>query len=123
MIRTQITGTMLASARTVGVICAVLWMTIGSALAQTPPPYVTTQVTFPSTAGLKIGGLLGRPEGKGPFPAYISNHGSMTLQDAGKGLWTFFTPGSLSDTLARKGYVVLLVARRGNRGSEGTSTT
>ena len=47
----------------------------------------------------------------------------MTLQDAGKGLWRFITPGSLSDTLARKGYVVLLVARRGYRGSEGTTTT
>ena len=123
MIHTQITRPRLGSVRTVGVICAVLWMTIGSALAQTPRPYVTEPVTFPSTGGLKIGALLGRPEGKGPFPAYISNHGSMTLQDAGKGLWTSLTPGSLSDTLARKGYVVLLVARRGYRGSEGTSTT
>ena len=114
---------MLASARTVGWICVVLWMTVGSALAQTPQPYVTTQVTFPSSGGLKIGALLGHPEGKGPFPAYISNHGSMTLQDAGKDLWTSFAPGSLADTLARKGYVVLLVARRGYRGSEGTSTT
>ena len=114
---------MLASARTVGVICVVLWMTVGSALAQTPQPYVTTQVTFPSSGGLKIGALLGHPEGKGPFPAYISNHGSMTLQDAGKDLWTSFAPCSLADTLARTGYVVLLVARRGYRGSEGTSTT
>jgi hypothetical protein len=84
MIRTRIPRTILASVRTVGVICAVLWMTIGSALAQTPQPYVTTQVTFPSSGGLKIGALLGRPEGKGPFPAYIGNHGSMTLQDAGR---------------------------------------
>jgi hypothetical protein len=33
MIRTQITRPMLASIRTVGVICAALWMTVGSALA------------------------------------------------------------------------------------------
>jgi hypothetical protein len=59
--------------------------------------------TSPPSGGLKIGAPLGHPEGKGPFPAYISNHGSMTLQDAGKGLWTSLTPGSLSDTLARKG--------------------
>ena len=74
MIRTRITNPILASARTVGAICAALWMTLGSALAQPPPPYVTTQVTFTSSGGLKIGALLGRPEGKGPFPAYISNH-------------------------------------------------
>jgi dienelactone hydrolase len=92
------------------------------ALAQAPP-YLTEQVSFASSGGLRIGALLGRPPGSGVFPAYISNHGSMTLQDAGKALWTSINPGSLTDTLVRKGYVVLIVARRGYRGSEGTTTT
>jgi dienelactone hydrolase len=85
-------------------------------------PYVTQQVSFAS-GELKIRALLGRPAGAGPFPAYISNHGSMTVQDAARGPWTSIVPGSTGDALARQGYVVLVVARRGHRGSEGTTTT
>jgi hypothetical protein len=97
-------------------IGAALWLAVGPADAGTPAPYVTDQVTFPSSGGLRIRALLARPDGEGPFPAYISNHGSMSLQDAGKGPWSSIVPGSLGDTLARKGYVVLIVARRGYRG-------
>jgi dienelactone hydrolase len=85
-------------------------------------PYKTSLVSFKS-GDLKIVGLLGRPPGDGQFPAYISNHGSMTLQAASAGPWSSITVGSLTDVLARHGYVVLIVARRGYRGSEGTTTT
>jgi hypothetical protein len=84
--------------------------------------YETSVVSFRSGV-LKIVGLLGRPPGEGPFPAYIINHGSMTLQAASAGPWSSITGGSLTDVLARHGYVVLIVARRGYRGSEGTTTT
>jgi dienelactone hydrolase len=47
----------------------------------------------------------------------------MTLQAASAGRWSSITGGSLTDVLARHGYVVLIVARRGYRGSEGTTTT
>lgn len=79
-------------------------------------------VAFKS-GSLTIRAILGRPAGSGPFPAYIQNHGSMTAQDALGGPWSSIVKGSLSDVLRANGYVVLLVARRGYRGSEGTTTT
>lgn len=94
----------------------------GRAPAQESAGYITEAVTIPS-GDLKLRALLGRPRGDGPFPAYIQNHGSMTAQEAGGTPWTFITKGSLSDTLAKNGYVVLLLARRGYRGSEGTAYT
>ena len=94
----------------------------GSAPAQPSDAYITEVVTIPSD-GLKLRALLGRPKGNGPFPAYIQNHGSMTIQEAGRNPWTYLTKDSLSDTLARNGYVVLLLARRGYKGSEGAAST
>jgi dienelactone hydrolase len=47
----------------------------------------------------------------------------MTVQDAARGPWTSIVAGSPADTLVKHGYVVLIVARRGHRGSEGTTTT
>ena len=41
-------------------------------VAGPPAPYVTDQGTFPSSGGLRIRALLARPDGEGPFPAYIS---------------------------------------------------
>lgn len=94
----------------------------GCAPAQPSDAYSTEVVTVPS-GGLKLRALLGRPKGDGPFPAYIQNHGSMTAQEASRNPWTHITKDSLSDTLARNGYVVLLLARRGYKGSEGTAST
>ena len=62
--------------------------------------YITEVVTIPS-GGLKLRGLIGRPKGDGPFPAYIQNHGSMTIEEAGRNPWTVITKESLSDTLVR----------------------
>ena len=90
--------------------------------AQPSADYITEVVTIPS-GGLKLRGLIGRPKGDGPFPAYIQNHGSMTIKEAGRNPWTVITKESLSDTLVRNGYVVLLLARRGYKGSEGTALT
>jgi dienelactone hydrolase len=84
--------------------------------------YTIEQVSFRSD-GLKILGVLGRPPGDGPFPAYISNHGSMTVQVAAQKPFTGIVRGSSPDVLVQNGYVALIVARRGYRGSEGTTTT
>lgn len=90
--------------------------------AQASDAYITEVVTIPS-GGLKLRGLLARPPGDGPFPVYIQNHGSMTIEEAQRSPWTSIARDSLSDTLARNGYVVLLLARRGYKGSEGTALT
>jgi dienelactone hydrolase len=92
------------------------------ASAQVSEAYLTEVVTIPS-GGLKLRGLLARPVGDGPFPVYIQNHGSMTIEEARRSPWTSIARDSLSDTLARNGYVVLLLARRGYKGSEGTAST
>ena len=48
----------------------------------------------------------------------------MTFEQAHAGPWpTSITVGSLSDTLARDGYVVLVLYRRGHKGSEGLTST
>lgn len=92
------------------------------AVAEPAEGYITEVVTIRS-GELKLRALIGRPRGDGPFPAYIQNHGSMTIEEAGRNPWTRITRDSLSDTLARNGYVVLLLARRGYKGSEGTAST
>jgi dienelactone hydrolase len=99
--------------------CLLLLCASGTS-AQTP--YTTEVVSLPSGM-LKLRGLVGRPDGPGPLPAYISNHGSMTAQEASRPPRTQITKGSLPDTLARRGFVVLVLARRGYMGSEGTATT
>ncbi len=101
--------------------CLLLLCVSGSS-AQTAAPYSTEVVSLPSGA-LRLRALVGRPDGPGPFPAYISNHGSMTTQEASRPPRTQITKGSLPDTLARRGFVVLVLARRGYMGSEGTATT
>jgi dienelactone hydrolase len=84
---------------------------------------VAVQPVSLTSGALTLRAVLGRPVGDGPFPAYISNHGSMTVQDAARGPWTGIVKGSLPDTLMRDGWVVLVLARRGYRGSEGSTTT
>jgi dipeptidyl aminopeptidase/acylaminoacyl peptidase len=79
-----------------------------------------TQISFQSE-GLQIGALLTKPNGKGPFPAYLHNHGSMTPQDAAGPLWSL--PDELERQMVAAGYVVLRPARRGYLGSAGSTTT
>ena len=47
----------------------------------------------------------------------------MTVEQAAWSPWTRLEAGSHLDRLSQHGYVVLLVARRGHRGSEGTTQT
>lgn len=75
------------------------------------------QVAFRS-GDLRIGALLTKPPGHGPFPAYIHNHGSGVSRGS---LWVM--PQGLDITLAQAGYVVLRPARRGYLVSDGSTTT
>ncbi len=80
----------------------------------------SAQVVFASD-GLTIGALLTKPNGAGPFPAYIHNHGAMSREQAARALWT--APGEIDIKLAADGYVVMRPARRGYLRSEGMTTT
>lgn len=83
------------------------------ATAQTPPARISRErVTFKSD-GLTLVGFLFQPDGPGPFPGLVWNHGSEK------------NPGSLRqfDTVAAifvpAGYVVFAPVRRGHGDSEG----
>ena len=82
--------------------------------------FESAQVAFRSD-GLRIGALLTKPKGPGPFPVYVHNHGAMTRLQAMDTLWSL--PGQIDSRLAAAGYVVLRPARRGNLGSAGSSST
>ena len=75
--------------------------------AQTPPTPV--EVTFAS-GGLVLHGFLYKPEGQGPFPAVLWNHGSE------------WRPGwlpELAPLFLNKGYVFFIPHRRGQGRSSG----
>ena len=83
-------------------------------------PYTEEAISLPS-GGLTLRAVLARPYGDGPFAAYVHVHGGVTVQDANTPLWKGLAEGSYLQILAREGYVVLRLARRGHFGSEGTS--
>jgi carboxymethylenebutenolidase len=75
------------------------------------------------SGGLRLGGLLWRPEGRGPFPAVLFNHGSghATGTDAA-GRPDQRHPEVLGPVFARHGYVFLYLFRRGDGLSAGQGT-
>jgi dienelactone hydrolase len=106
-----------------GALAALAWSSAPPAVAPAEAgSYAAEPVTF-SSGELKLRAVLARPAGDGPFPAYIHAHGSMTWEAAARPPWTRLESGSHLDVLAQHGYVVMLVARRGHRGSEGTTQT
>jgi carboxymethylenebutenolidase len=78
-----------------------------ASLAQAPP--APAEVTFPS-GSLALHGFLYKPEGKGPFPAVLWNHGSERR------------PGwlpELAPIFLNKGYIFFIPHRRGQGRSPG----
>ena len=71
------------------------------------------KVSFKSD-GLSLVGFLYKPEGDGPFPALIWNHGSEHHPEAGSQF------DSVASIFVPAGYVVFAPVRRGHGGSEGT---
>ncbi|MEW6407929.1 MAG: CocE/NonD family hydrolase, partial [Patescibacteria group bacterium] len=72
------------------------------------PQYVTYQ-----SNGSNVKGLMYRPQGEGPFPAIIYNHGGVTAWDS---TWS---TSRVQDLTEGGKYVVLATAYRGDIGSEG----
>jgi dienelactone hydrolase len=71
------------------------------------------EISYPS-GNLRIAGYLYRPEGPGPFPTIIYNHGSRIGHDREPRPWVSF--GAL---YASAGYAVLVPERRGYGKSDG----
>jgi dienelactone hydrolase len=95
---------------------AVIVMLVGVALSarvQSAPSY--TEVFYPS-GGLRIQAYLYRPEGDGPFPAIIYNHGSRSGRE--RQSVPFEHIGRL---LTSAGYVALVSERRGYGRSDGAT--
>ena len=70
-------------------------------------------VVVPSGA-LKLRALLWRPQGGGPFPAVLFNHGSGHATGIAAGRRDQRHPGLLGPLFARHGYVFLYLFRRGD---------
>ena len=84
---------------------------IMSRARDTSPPRFAEVVTFPSGA-LTLRGVIWKPEGKGPFPAMVYNHGSEAWPN------DYHEIGPL---YARHGYVLFGPHRRGQGRSVGAA--
>jgi carboxymethylenebutenolidase len=90
-----------------GVFCGLLLFALaqGISMAQSKPE----EVVFPAT-GRELHGFLWKPEGAGPFPAVVWNHGSEKLPGSHPALAQFYTAHS---------YVFFVPHRRGQGRSPG----
>jgi dipeptidyl aminopeptidase/acylaminoacyl peptidase len=79
----------------------------------TTDAYTRYEVTYPS-GELRVSGILLVPDGTGPFPAVVLNHGYIepSVYVTGQGL------SREQDYLARAGFVVLHTDYRGHAGSD-----
>jgi len=84
----------------------------GQAPATPTAPIIKQQVSFRSN-DLALIGYLFKPEGAGPFPAVLWNHGS----ERAPGRTQQFD--SVAAIFMRAGYVLFAPVRRGHEGSEG----
>src|SRR5262245_56827010 len=106
---------MFCESATMGILALALTLTVtscasgGSAQA---PPFNKQRVTFKSGA-LTLVGYLYKPEGPGPFPAVLWNHGSERNPGGGP---QFDTVASI---FVPAGYAVFAPMRRGHSDSEG----
>jgi carboxymethylenebutenolidase len=90
------------------------------AVALTLPVTIRADVRPPDTVvvpsgQLKLKALLWKPEGQGPFPALLFNHGSWPV-DSGSGRPAkeiFVQAAALGPVFARRGFVFLFTFRRG----------
>jgi carboxymethylenebutenolidase len=84
----------------------------GQAPATSVTPILKQRVAFRSD-GLALVGYLFKPEGAGPFPAVIWNHGSERAPAKGRQF------DSAAAVFRRAGYVLFAPVRRGHSGSQG----
>lgn len=93
-------------------LVAVLLAIGALANAQTPAPFNKTRVTF-TNDGLTLVGYHYHPDGPGPFPTLIWNHGSEKNPGGGPQF------DSVAKIFVPAGYAVFAPVRRGHTGSEG----
>jgi dienelactone hydrolase len=86
-----------------------------SAEAQTGDAPPAHEVVFYPSGKLRIEAYLYKPEGKGPFPVVIYNHGSRPERERTEMPFAY-----VGKMLAASGYLVLVPERRGYGKSEGT---
>ncbi|OON71141.1 hypothetical protein B0919_00540 [Hymenobacter sp. CRA2] len=90
---------------------------------QPPFPYRAEDVSFANAAaGIKLGGTVTVPAGKGPFPAVVLLTGS-GAQDRDETIFGHRPFRLLADYLTRRGFVVLRYDDRGVGHSGGTAAT
>src|SRR5215469_6159722 len=94
-------------------VSSVLCLVTAAAQSQSPGAY--TELFYPS-GGLRIQAYLYKPDGEGPFPVVIYNHGSRAGRERDSRPFEYI--GTL---LSRAGYAVLVPERRGYGRSEGLS--
>jgi carboxymethylenebutenolidase len=93
-------------------VCASWSLAHGQTRATSITPIVKQRVAF-SSDGLALVGYLFKPEGAGPFPAVIWNHGSERAPAQGRQF------ESAAAVFRRAGYVLFAPVRRGHKGSQG----
>jgi dienelactone hydrolase len=97
---------------------AVTALAIGVAAAAAQAPTPTKQHIAFTSHNLTLAGFLFRPDGPGPFPAIVWNHGSEKNPGGGPQFDT------VAGIFVPHGYVVFAPIRRGHQMSEGpTSST
>lgn len=98
------------------VIACSLLLASGGALAhsQTSGKAQTYETVFYPSGKLKIEAYVYKPEGPGPFPVVIYNHGSREGHEREERPF-----GYVGEMLARSGYVVIVPERRGYGKSDG----
>lgn len=90
----------------------------GTPGAAPPPPTpgaTENKVSFQNGDGLTLVGYLYKPEGEGPFPAIVWNHGGGKQPDEGSEF------DAIAEAFVPQGYVVFAPLRRGEGGSQGES--
>ena len=87
-----------------------------AALAQTDTKQTTYETTFYQSGKLKIEAYVFKPEGAGPFPVVIYNHGSRPRHEREERPFAY-----VGEMLTRSGYVVVVPERRGYGKSDGAT--
>src|SRR5262245_15990115 len=100
-----------ARAGAIAIVVAVVLATARGA-SQESPRLNRQRVTFKSGA-LTLVGYLSKPEGPGPFPAVLWNHGSEQNPGGGPQF------NAVASIFVPAGYVVFAPMRRGHSDSEG----
>lgn len=95
------------------ITCSVL-LSGGAALAQTDAKQPSYETAFYRSGKLKIEAYVFKPEGAGPFPVVIYNHGSRAGHEREERPFAY-----VGEMLSRSGYVVVVPERRGYGKSDG----